>query len=152
MESLSPDHWRRRTRGRRTGAGMTKRLDPMRTSVAERKRTDPLASAGAAVAWVIVANKPLYPVTIWWFVGAGFEASLATLIAAPLYAAVPFLVRRAPLAARVATPAIGLADTLLATKVFGPGSGTELFLFACGRSPLFPSGRMRSGGRGASSG
>ncbi len=104
----------------------------MGTSVAEQKRTDPLASAGAAVAWVIVANKPLYPVTIWWFVGAGFEASLATLIAAPLYAAVPFLVRRAPLAARVAAPAIGLADTLLATKVFGPGSGAELFLFACG--------------------
>jgi hypothetical protein len=95
-------------------------------------RPDPLASAGAAVAWVILANKPLYPVTIWWFVGGGFEASLATLIAAPLYAAVPVLARRAPLAARVATPAVGLADTLLATKVFGPGSGTELFLFACG--------------------
>jgi hypothetical protein len=45
---------------------------------------------------------------------------------------VPFLVRRAPLAARAATPAIGLADTLLATKVFGFGSGVELFLFACG--------------------
>jgi len=98
----------------------------------EQKPADPLASAGTTVAWMIVANKPLYPAVIWWFVGGGFEASLATLIAAPLYAAVPFLVRRAPLTARVATPVIGLADTLLATKVFGPGSGTELFLFACG--------------------
>ena len=104
----------------------------MGPSVAGQKRADPLASASAAVAWIVVANKPLYPVAIWWFVGAGFEASLATLIAAPLYAAVPFVAPRAPLAARVATPAIGLADTLLATKVFGPGSGTELFLFACG--------------------
>lgn len=93
---------------------------------------DPLASANAAVAWVVVANKPFYPFAVWWFVGAGFEASLAVLIAAPLYAAVPFLARRASLAARVATPSIGLADTLLATKVFGQGSGTELFLFACG--------------------
>ena len=98
----------------------------------DRERIDTIASANAAVAWLVAANKPFYPVTIWWFVGGGFEASLATLIAAPLYAAVPFLAPRAPLAARVATPVIGLADTLLATKVFGTGSGTELFLFACG--------------------
>jgi hypothetical protein len=97
-----------------------------------REPIDPLASASAAVAWLIVANKPFYPAAIWWFVGGGFEASLATLIAAPLYAAASFLAPRAPLAVRVATPAIGLADTLLATKVFGLGSGTELFLFACG--------------------
>ena len=109
---------------------MTKGLDPVRRPTAARP--DPLASAGAAVAWVVLANKPLYPVAIWWFVGGGFEASLATLIAAPLYAAVPFLARRAPLTARVSTPVVGLADTLLATKVFGPGSGVELFLFACG--------------------
>jgi hypothetical protein len=123
---------RPRTGGGRTKAGVTKVLDPATDSPLVRRPTDPLASAGAAVAWVILANKPLYPITIWWLVGGGFEASLATLIAAPLYAAAPFLVRRAPLAARVATPAIGLADTLLATKIFGPGSGTELFLFACG--------------------
>jgi hypothetical protein len=109
---------------------VTTRLDPMGRP--SSSRPDPLASAGAAVAWVILANKPLYPVTIWWFVGGGIDASLATLIAAPLYAAVPFLAQKAPLGARVATPAIGLVDTLLATKVFGPGSGTELFLFACG--------------------
>jgi hypothetical protein len=108
------------------------RLDPMGRSLAARPPTDPLASASAAVAWVVVANKPLYPVMIWWYVGGGFESSLATLIAAPLYAAAAFLAGRASLATRVATPAIGLADTLLATKMFGPGSGTELFLFACG--------------------
>jgi hypothetical protein len=97
-----------------------------------RPPIDPLASASAAVGWMVVANKPLYPIIIWWYVGVGFEASLTTLIAAPLYALAAFLAGRAPLTARVATPAIGLVDTLLATKVFGPGSGTELFLFACG--------------------
>jgi hypothetical protein len=111
-----------------TGVMVMKRLD----LAAARPPVDPLASAGAAVAWVVVANKPFYPITIWWFVGGGFEASLATLIAAPFYAAVPFVAARSPLAARAATPAIGLADSLLATKVFGTGSGTELFLFACG--------------------
>jgi hypothetical protein len=112
----------------RTGAAVTKGLDPPLA----RPPADPLASANAGVAWLIVANKPFYPVAIWWFVGGGFQASLATLIAAPFYAAVPFVGARAPLAARVATPTIGMADTLLATKVFGAGSGTELFLFACG--------------------
>jgi hypothetical protein len=107
---------------------VTRSFNPWRA----REAVDPLASASAAVAWLVAANKPFYPAAIWWFVGGGFEASLATLIAAPLYAAVPFLGSRAPLAARIATPAIGLADTLLATKVFGIGSGTELFLFACG--------------------
>jgi hypothetical protein len=107
---------------------MTRGSDPPLAS----QSVDPLASASAAVAWMVVANKPLYPAAIWWYVGGGFEASLATLIAAPFYAAAAYRARRTPLAARVATPAIGLADTLLATFVFGPGSGTELFLFACG--------------------
>jgi hypothetical protein len=98
----------------------------------QRAAVDPLAAATAAVAWVIVANKPFYPIFIWWFVGGGFQAALATLIAAPFYAAVAILARRASLAARVATPSIGLIDTELATTVFGQGSGTELFLFACG--------------------
>ena len=111
---------------------MTNGLDLRKSTTAARQTIDPLASAGAAVAWMILANKPLYPVTVWLVVGGGIEASLTTLIAAPLYAAVPFLARRAPLLARAATPAIGLADTLLATKVFGRGSGAELFLFACG--------------------
>jgi hypothetical protein len=111
----------------RARAGVTKGSDASAPQPA-----DPLASATAAVAWMVVANKPLYPAIIWWYVGGGFEASLATLIAAPFYAAAAFFAGRAPLAARVATPAVGLADTMLATKVFGQGSGTELFLFACG--------------------
>jgi hypothetical protein len=116
----------------RNGVGVTTMSDRIARSPAAARPPDPLASASAAIAWMVVVNKPLYPAIIWWYVGGGFEASLATLIAAPLYAAAAFLAPRAPLAARVATPAIGLVDTLLATKVFGPGSGTELFLFACG--------------------
>ena len=113
-------------------AGATKGGDPNPGGSAAAEPMDPLASASAAVAWLVVANKPLYPAIIWWYVGGGFKASLATLVAAPFYAAAAVLARRAPLAARVAIPTIGLADTLLATKAFGPGSGTELFLFACG--------------------
>jgi hypothetical protein len=41
---------------------MTRGLDPERRPVTAR--TDPLASAGAAVAWMVLINKPIYPFTI----------------------------------------------------------------------------------------
>ena len=34
--------------------------------------------------------------------------------------------------ARVALPLVGMADTMIAAKVFGPGSGAELYFIACG--------------------
>jgi hypothetical protein len=129
MEPKAQTHGPRRAQG---SAGAREGADPLGRSPAATPPADPLASASAAVAWMVVINKPLYPAMIWWYVGGGFKASLATLIAAPLYAAAAFLARRAPLAARVATPAVGMADTVLATLVFGTGSGVELFLFACG--------------------
>ena len=138
--------------GGRTGTRVTNGLDLRKSTTAARQTIDPLASAGAAVAWMILANKPLYPVTVWLVVGGGIEASLTTLIAAPLYAAVPFLARRAPLLARAATPAIGLADTLLATKVFGRVRGRNSSSSPAACSLLCPSGGRRSGGRGASLG
>jgi hypothetical protein len=97
-----------------------------------RAPIDPLASACAAVGWVVVASKPFYPIYFWWLVGGGVEASLVSLLAAPIYAAAALAARRASLAARVAMPTIGLVDTLLAAKIWGLGSGAELFLFSCG--------------------
>ena len=92
---------------------------------------DPLTAATVTTAWVICANKPFYPLYVWWLVGNGVMASLATIIAAPLFAAIPFIARRSPLAARVALPVVGTLDTLLETKLFGQAAGTELFLAAC---------------------
>ncbi|MGO9419715.1 hypothetical protein [Roseiarcus sp.] len=86
-----------------------------------------------SVAWLVLTNKPLYPLTIWAFIGPEAAVrSLAVLAVAPLYAAILWLARRFPYGARVALPLVGLADTILAAKVFGPGSGAELFLVACG--------------------
>jgi hypothetical protein len=83
------------------------------------------------VAWLIVANKPIYPLYVWWFVGSGVTASLATILAAPLFAAIAWGAPRAPRDARIALPLVGLLDTLFATKLFGPAGGTELFLVPC---------------------
>ena len=65
----------------------------------------------------------------WW--GSGVAASASTLISVPFFALVIYLARRSPLAARAALPVVGTIDTLFETKLFGYGSGTELFLAPC---------------------
>ena len=96
-----------------------------------RPPLDPLTAATVTVCWVIAANKPFYPLYVWWFVGSGTLASLATLIALPFFAGTAILARHSAFAARLALPLIGTADTLFETKLFGAGSGTSLFLAAC---------------------
>jgi hypothetical protein len=92
---------------------------------------DARTSATVATAWIILANKPVYPLYVWWFAGDGVLASTATALTAPLYAAVILIARRSSLGARMALPLFGLVDTLFATKLFGAASGTELFLLPC---------------------
>ncbi|QND46025.1 hypothetical protein HB780_10035 (plasmid) [Rhizobium lusitanum] len=96
-----------------------------------RTSPDSLTRASITIAWVIIANKPFYPLYVWWLLGNGIVASLFTLIAAPFFLAIPFLASRSPLAARIALPVIGTIDTLFETKLFGAGSGTALFLAPC---------------------
>jgi hypothetical protein len=94
---------------------------------------DARAEACVSTAWVILINKPIYPLYVWALIGADAATrSLATLALTPLYAALPVLARRSPRGARIALPLIGLADTLCATKLMGAETGAELFLFACG--------------------
>lgn len=91
---------------------------------------DARAATVAATAWLIVANKPFYPLWVGWVAGDGLAAwpTVATL---PAYAAIALLARRHSFAARLALPIVGAIDTLLATKLFGAASGTELFLVPC---------------------
>jgi hypothetical protein len=93
---------------------------------------DARTAACVSVAWIVLINKPIYPLYVLGLIGApAAVASCATLLLAPLYAAVPLIARRSGWSARFALPIVGLADTLYETKVFGPASGAELFLFAC---------------------
>ncbi|MGO4440195.1 hypothetical protein [Rhizobium sp. RAF56] len=98
---------------------------------ASRAHFDPLTSATVTTTWVVAANKPFYPIYIWWLVGSGIQASLGTLVALPFLLAIPRLARVSPLAARMALPIVGTLDTIFATKLFGQASGTELFLAPC---------------------
>ena len=93
---------------------------------------DERTAACVSIAWVILLNKPVYPLYVWWLVGpAAIAGSLPTAISGLAYAAMILFARRAPYPVRLALPLTGLADTLLATKLFGPAAGTELFLVPC---------------------
>ncbi len=91
----------------------------------------PLASASATTAWVIVANKPLYPLYVWWLVGEHVPTSLWTLAAWPLFLGVALSASSWPLAARIALPLAGIADTGFSDFMFGAGSGVEAFFVPC---------------------
>lgn len=98
---------------------------------APRAPLDPLTQATVTVAWVICLNKPFYPVYVWYLVGDGVVASLGSLLAAPVFLAIPFMARHSPIIARISLPIVGAFDTLFETRLFGQSSGTELFFGAC---------------------
>ena len=111
----------------------TRAEDPDRGRDNVAGRLDGRTSASVAVAWLVLINKPLFPLTVWALIGAeAATRSLAALAIAPLYAVVLWLAPRSGYAARVALPLVGLADTVIAAKAFGPGSGADLYLIACG--------------------
>ena len=116
---------------------MSSKIAGAEDPVSERKTgaapLDRRTAACVAVAWLVLINKPLYPLTVWLLIGAeAATRSLAALAIAPLYAAVLWLAPRSGYGARVALPLVGLADTAIAAKAFGSGSGAELYLIACG--------------------
>ena len=99
--------------------------------MAQNSEDDPLASAVRAVAWLILANKPIYPLYVWWFAGSGALASTLTAASAPFWLALAWLGSRHSLVLRAGVPLLGLVDTVMATKLFGAASGTELFFVPC---------------------
>ncbi len=101
------------------------------TAKNERRHLDPQTQATVAIVWVILINKPFYPLYVWYLVGNGTTAALATLLAAPMFIIIAFMAPLAPLAARIALPLVATLDTLFETKLFGTGSGTQLFLAPC---------------------
>lgn len=93
--------------------------------------SDPLTSASVTTAWVVTLNKPFYPLYVWWVAGSGVWTSMFTLVALPAFAALPYVARRWPLAARAGLPLVGVADTALSTQLFGQNSGVEAFFVPC---------------------
>lgn len=83
--------------------------------------------AARALAWVILLNKPFYPLYMLWLAPNAFGPSWLTAMSAPAYAAAIRMMASRPLAARLLIMAAGTADTLIAMKAFGPEAGAEWF-------------------------
>ncbi len=92
---------------------------------------DPKTAAAVSIAWLVVANKPIYPLYVWWLVGSGTAVAAATALSAPLFLAIALGAAKRPLAARIALPLVGAMDTVFATLLFGRASGAELFFVPC---------------------
>lgn len=92
---------------------------------------DPRVAANNAIAVMVGANGPLYPVYVWLLVGSAFWPALLTLCSTPLFLLVPAVSRRAPLAGRAMLPIVGIVNTLVCIKALGEPSGVVLFLLPC---------------------
>lgn len=92
---------------------------------------DALTRVAAGIAWLIVVNKPVYPLYVWWIAGHGLGPAYLAALTAPAFAALALLARRQPLWLRAGLPALGALDTAYNTKLFGAASGAELFFIPC---------------------
>lgn len=94
--------------------------------------SDPLVEASNWVALTVGSHLPFWPLYIFW--AAGWEAlpsSLLTAAMTPVFLAIPLLARRSSLCARIATPILGIVNTVFTMWVLGMNSGTEVFLIPC---------------------
>ena len=115
---------------------MLSRLQYMLRSLSDRlsaykDNPDPLAVLSNTVALVIAGNQPFYPLYLHAIVGTAAWPAWLTLLTMPLFAAVPAVARRNPLAGRMMLPIIGTANGVLAVKLIGVETGVELFLLPC---------------------
>jgi hypothetical protein len=95
-----------------------------------RARERESAGAAVTVAWVIVANKPFYPLLVGWLAPAACGPSLWTLASLPVFLLVALRGEVHPLL-RWLVPLVGGLDTLAATWAMGGGLGLEAFLAPC---------------------
>ena len=92
---------------------------------------DPLAKIAGTVALVVASNQPFYPLYLHWIVGGLAWPAWFTLLTTPLFAAVPAVAKRSPLAGRAMLPVVGTLNTVLCVKLIGMKTGVELFLLPC---------------------
>ncbi len=83
------------------------------------------------VALVVGGNGPFYPLYLHWLTPEAGPLSLLTMLAAPLFLAVPLIARQNGFAGRIALIVTGLANVLWCTALLGPASGVPLFVLPC---------------------
>jgi hypothetical protein len=92
---------------------------------------DPAAATANLVALVIAWNGPFYPIYVIALIGWPGLWSFLTLLASPLFVAVPRIARFNSAAGRAALPLLGALDTVGSTKLLGAASGVGLFVLPC---------------------
>ena len=92
---------------------------------------DPAAAAANTVAVVVALNGPFYPVYVVLMIGVAGAASVVTMIASPIFFAVPWIARRSSAAGRAALALVGILNTIWCVKLFGPASEVQLFCVPC---------------------
>ena len=93
---------------------------------------DPLSEASNWIAIIVGTHLPLWPIYVWWSAGRqAFPTALATMAMTPLFLLVPPIARRSGLLGRIATPVLGVVNTVFTLWVLGANSGTALFFAPC---------------------
>lgn len=92
---------------------------------------DPMVAACNLIALVVASNQPFYPLYVYWTVSDHVWPAVFTFLSTPLFLAVPAVARRYSKIGRALLPIVGMANTILSAKVFGPASGVEIFLIPC---------------------
>ncbi len=93
----------------------------------ELSHVSPQSQASAATAWLVAANKPIYPLYVGCMQGRRAAAG-ATALSLPFFLTLASMKRSNPRTLRLGLPLLGPADTIFAAKLFGRASGAELFL------------------------
>lgn len=83
------------------------------------------------IAAAIVANQPFYPLYVAWALGRAEPWAWLTLLSTPVFSVVPLVSRLNSRSGRMLLVLAGMANTVLAARIFGIASGVQVFLIPC---------------------
>ena len=92
---------------------------------------DPATAAANLVALVVAGNGQFYPLYVVGLIGGGWGAPALTMLATPLFFAVPAVSRWNGRWGRAALPLVGIANSVWCTILLGADTLVGLFLLPC---------------------
>jgi hypothetical protein len=93
--------------------------------------TDPVTAAANLVALVVAGNQPFYPLYVLALIQRNDARVWLTMLASPLFFAIPALSRRGSVVGRLALPLIGTVNTVWCVVLLGFNTSVGLFLLPC---------------------
>jgi hypothetical protein len=93
---------------------------------------NPHVAAANTIALMLAWNQPFYPLYLYWIVGRDAWTGIPDAFSAVLFAVVPAVCRRAPLAGRVFLVAISALNVAFCSAMLGEDAGVQLLYLPCG--------------------